>query len=121
MFFAFQRGTLELGILFHCLLAVLLDKPHNPSEAQAHPGTVAKIRHGHVGEAPTWHSTWLSPLCLRHSHHKPKSLPFPKQRPLKFCCGLQSFTSSLCPSPLIGTLPLWLREGLTQTNIHFHS
>lgn len=64
MFFAFQRGTLELGILFHYLLAVLLDKPHNLSEAQAaHPGTVAKIRRGHVGEAPTWHSTWLSPLC----------------------------------------------------------
>lgn len=116
---------MELGILFHSLLigCVLLYKPHKLSELQAaHLGTVAKSRHGHVGEAPTWHNAWHS-LCLRHSHRKPKSLPHSKQRPrvrwppqrlLKFCCGHQSFISPPCPSSAVGTLRLWLREGLTQ-------
>lgn len=110
---------------------VLLNKPHNLSEPQAaHLGTVAKIRHGHVSEAPAWHSAWHSPLCPGHSHQKPKSLPYPKQRSrvrrppqrlLKFCCGHQSFTSTPCPSSPVGVLPLCLREGLTQINTCFHS
>lgn len=62
MFFPFPNSVKNsVPSLLGC---VLLDKPHNLSEPQAaHLGAVVQIKHDHVGEAPTWHSAWHSPLC----------------------------------------------------------